>query len=126
MKPTVLLDKLQAHGVVLEAIGDQLKLTAPVGLLTAADRAACQEHKAAILALLESASAACDAPRADALASLAREVEVNRCADVPELVGATARLIELWRDAEAECGHALTLAGKRRQCVANGGARHGA
>ena len=52
MTAAALLAALQTRGVRLAAVGDRLRVEAPRGVLTAADRAALAAHKAALLALL--------------------------------------------------------------------------
>jgi len=51
-----LVADLRARGLVIEAVGDRLKITPP-GVLTEADRAALRAHKAALLALLRAPGA---------------------------------------------------------------------
>jgi len=56
MKTTVLLDQFKARGVVIEANGDRLKLTAPTGVLTDDDRAELRRLKPELLLLLSGAA----------------------------------------------------------------------
>jgi hypothetical protein len=63
MTPTALIVDLEARGVRLMAVGQTLRVDAPRGVLTTADREALRAHKAAILAVLR-----VDAPRATAAA----------------------------------------------------------
>ncbi len=52
MSATELLASLQQRGVLLCVDGDRLRVDAPTGVLSAADRAALAAHKADLLALL--------------------------------------------------------------------------
>jgi hypothetical protein len=45
-----LLADLRGRGAIVEVVGDRLRVDAPVGVVTAADRAALVEHKAELLA----------------------------------------------------------------------------
>jgi hypothetical protein len=80
---------LTARDVHLAVVGDRLRVEAPAGILTAADRLALAEHKAGLLALL---GAAWDQAAADALLA---EVQARR----RELFGE-----EGWPDDAAACG----------------------
>ena len=70
MSAAALLAALQARGVRLTAVGDRLRVDAPAGVLTVADRAALAAYKAALLARLRRRCHACRGtrwyvPRAD-------------------------------------------------------------
>jgi hypothetical protein len=47
-----LLAGLRRRGAIVQVVSDRLRLNAPVGVVTAADRAALAEHKAELLAML--------------------------------------------------------------------------
>jgi hypothetical protein len=47
-----LLAGLRRRGVILQAVSDRVRVDAPVGVVTDADRAAVAEHKAELLAIL--------------------------------------------------------------------------
>ncbi len=51
MNPLKFFHGLKARGVNLEAVGDNLKVDAPAGVLTEEDRAALVEHKPLLLRL---------------------------------------------------------------------------
>ena len=53
-----LIATLQAHHILLAAIGDRLKVDAPAGTLTAELRDALAQHKTALLARLMNGDAA--------------------------------------------------------------------
>jgi hypothetical protein len=52
-----LLVCLRRRGAILQAAGDRLRVDAPIGVVTDADRAALAEHKAELLAMLRSSTA---------------------------------------------------------------------
>jgi hypothetical protein len=51
------LADLRGRGAIVAVVADRLRVDAPVGVVTAADRAALVEHKAELLALLGSSIA---------------------------------------------------------------------
>jgi hypothetical protein len=54
MTAAQLLAGLRRRGAILQVVSDRLRVDAPVGVVTAADRAALAEHKAELLAMLGS------------------------------------------------------------------------
>jgi hypothetical protein len=57
MTPAGLLAELRGRGVRLEAVGDRLRVDAPAGVLTTAERAAIQAQKPALIALVRESDA---------------------------------------------------------------------
>ena len=53
MTAAQLLAGLRRRGAILQVVGECLRVDAPVGVVTAADRAALAEHKAELLAMLD-------------------------------------------------------------------------
>jgi hypothetical protein len=52
MTATRLLAGLRRRGAILQVVNDRLRVDAPVGVVTAADRAALAEHKGELLVML--------------------------------------------------------------------------
>ncbi len=103
------LDTLQERGATLQIDGEALRV-APSRVLDNDLRAAIRRNKSELLELLALESASRSGPARDVFL---REVEAQKapCG----LVVVSSRLCALWRAAETECGHALDLAGNRRE-----------
>jgi hypothetical protein len=114
MKTTVLLDQFEARGIMIEAAGNRLKLTAPTGVLTDDDRTQLKRLKPELLALLQS-GAANDAPTGTMRAVFLSAVEAARREDCPGLVKMSSELVALWQAAEVEAGYPLDLSGQPRR-----------
>ena len=106
MNAPAFIADLQARGAVLEVDGACLRVT-PAAILTDGDLETWRERKAEILELLESTPES-----GRTFEMFLHEVEKQKRPD--GLVSATPRLCAVWRCAEDECGHALTLSGAAR------------
>ena len=62
MTPAALMADLEARGVRLMAVGQTLRVDAPRGVLTTADREALLAHKAAVLAALRAEASRASTP----------------------------------------------------------------
>jgi hypothetical protein len=69
MTPARLLAGLRRRGAILQAVSGRLRVDAPVGVVTAADRAALAEHKAELLAMVGGSIARGEGVESDLLGS---------------------------------------------------------
>jgi hypothetical protein len=67
MTAALLLAELRRRGAILQAVSDRLRVDAPIGVVTAADRAALAEHKAELLAMLAGSIARVERVESDLL-----------------------------------------------------------
>jgi hypothetical protein len=95
MSATALLEDLTGRGVRLSANGDRLRVRAPVGVLSDADRGAIAEHKPALLALLGGAEQTLAAVRQRLAAFAERHADTpGRKRAVEALAAAFGRYLE--------------------------------
>jgi hypothetical protein len=122
-----LLAALNARAVRLTAVGDRLRVDAPAGTLTAADRQALAQHKAALLALLVSwDGASADAELSEVLGLLGRAAARTRRSPrqaVLDEYAATARRYHAERDPLLFEARAAALGLLARWREADAGAR---
>jgi len=91
-----LLADLRGRWAIVEVVGDRLRVDAPVGVVTAADRAALVEHKAELLAMLGSSIARAERVESDLLGArqanfLSVQRHVHVCTTCSATFSCTAR-----------------------------------